>query len=253
MHWLMIFAVVLAAETGDDREADKPDPVSAYQQKNIRGWDIYVHKTLLREEKETGDALLELIDYQLYEIQRRLPEHAVTALQKISIWLESDDTRADPCACYHVSADWLSDNGFLREKAKAVEVSNAKTFLQWTKEQPSMLLHELSHGYHDRVLGYDESRIIEAFKQAKKSGGYDKVRHISGTEKKHYALEDQKEYFAELTEAYFGTNDFYPFVRPELKQHDPEGYRLIEMLWNKKSNVTSGDDQKSQDENASEK
>ncbi|QDU78003.1 hypothetical protein Pan97_50820 [Bremerella volcania] len=233
MHWFVICAVVLGAEASN-QETAKPEPVSAYQQKNIRGWDVFVHKTLLREEKETGDALLELIDHQLYEIQRRLPEHAVTALQKIPIWLESDNTKVNPCACYHVSADWLTDNGFLPEKAKAVEVASAKTFLQWTKEQPFMLLHELSHGYHDQVFGYDDSRIVEAFQAAQKSGKYDKVRHIDGSQKKHYAMDDEKEYFSELTEAYFGTNDFYPFVKPELKEHDPEGFRVIEMLWNEK-------------------
>ncbi|PQO31359.1 hypothetical protein C5Y96_13545 [Blastopirellula marina] len=246
MQWLMIFAVVLGAETSDQK-SQKPDPVSAYHQQSIRGWDVFVHKTLLRDEKETGDAALELIDYQLYEIQRRLPEHAVAALQKIPIWLESDNTEANPCACYHVSADWLGENGFLREKAKAVEVSSAKTFLQWTKEQPFMLLHELSHGYHDRILGYDEPRIIEAFQQAKKSGGYNEVRHIDGSKKKHYAMEDEKEYFAELTEAYFGTNDFYPFVKAELQTHDPEGYRLIETLWNEKPDTTATDDKKTED------
>lgn len=242
MQWLMIFAVVLGAETSDQK-AEKPDPVSSYQKQSIRGWDVFVHKTLLLEDKETGDAALELIDFQLYEIERRLPEHAVTAMQKIPIWIESDNTKANPCACYHVSADWLGENGFLREKAKAVEVSSAKTFLQWTKQQPLMLLHELSHGYHDRVLGYDEPRINEAFRQAQKSGGYDKVRHIDGSMKKHYAIENEKEYFAELTEAYFGTNDFYPFVKAELKEHDPEGFRLIETLWNEKQGPADDDKQ----------
>jgi len=231
MHWLVIFSVALAAEASD-KEPAKPDPVSAYQQKHVRGWEVHVHKSLLLEEKETGDATLELIDYQLYDIQRRVPEHAVTAMQKIPIWVESDNTIKNPCACYHVSADWLGENGFLREKAKAVEICSAKTFLKWTKEQPFMLLHELAHGYHDRELGYDEPRIVEAFQQAKKSGGYDKVRHINGSEQKHYAIENEKEYFAESTEAFFGTNDFYPFVKAELKQHDPEGFRLMKMLWN---------------------
>ena len=31
------------------------------------------------------------------------------------------------------------------------------------------------------------------------------------------------EYFAELSEAYFGTNDFYPFVRGELQTTRPAG------------------------------
>ena len=39
------------------------------------------------------------------------------------------------------------------------------------------------------------------------------------------------EYFAEASEAYFGTNDFYPFVRQELEQHDPEMFLLLKKLW----------------------
>ena len=33
------------------------------------------------------------------------------------------------------------------------------------------------------------------------------------------------------TEAFFGTNDFYPFVRAELQQHDPLMYQLLKKLW----------------------
>jgi hypothetical protein len=42
---------------------------------------------------------------------------------------------------------------------------------------------------------------------------------------------DPMEYFAEATEAFFGTNDFYPFVRAELKRHDPAAYELMNELW----------------------
>ena len=41
------------------------------------------------------------------------------------------------------------------------------------------------------------------------------------------------EYFAEATEANFGANDFYPFVRAELREHDPEAYALTESIWGK--------------------
>jgi hypothetical protein len=43
------------------------------------------------------------------------------------------------------------------------------------------------------------------------------------------------EYFAETTEAFFGTNDFFPFVRSELRRHDPGGYELLKKLWGEKS------------------
>ena len=44
-------------------------------------------------------------------------------------------------------------------------------------------------------------------------------------------MPNSKEYFAESTEAYFGVNDFYPFVRAELKEHDPTMFSLMETLW----------------------
>jgi hypothetical protein len=44
-------------------------------------------------------------------------------------------------------------------------------------------------------------------------------------------LKNNEEYFAEATEAYFGTNDLYPFTRAELKQHDPEMIAWMAKLW----------------------
>ena len=44
-------------------------------------------------------------------------------------------------------------------------------------------------------------------------------------------MNNPKEYFAESTEAFFGRNDFYPFVRSELQQHDPRMYELVKAAW----------------------
>jgi hypothetical protein len=44
------------------------------------------------------------------------------------------------------------------------------------------------------------------------------------------------EYFAEQSEALFGTNDFFPFVRSELEQHDPRMFALLKRLWREESN-----------------
>ena len=44
-------------------------------------------------------------------------------------------------------------------------------------------------------------------------------------------LSNHKEYFAESTESYLGVNDFYPFVRAELKEYDPDMFSLMEMIW----------------------
>ena len=54
---------------------------------------------------------------------------------------------------------------------------------------------------------------------------------IGGSKEKHYALTNDQEYFAEATEAYFGTNDFYPYVRSEPREYDERGYRTLEKIW----------------------
>lgn len=44
-------------------------------------------------------------------------------------------------------------------------------------------------------------------------------------------LTDHQEYFAERTEAYFYRKDFYPFVRAELKEHEPLLHELLVKIW----------------------
>ena len=61
----------------------------------------------------------------------------------------------------------------------------------------------------------------------------DKLCLYTGRKVRHYALSNHKEYFAESTEAYFGVNDFYPFVRAELKEHDRPMFDLLEKIWGK--------------------
>ena len=46
-----------------------------------------------------------------------------------------------------------------------------------------------------------------------------------------YALVNPMEYFAETSEAFFSRNDFFPFIRSELKQQDPEMEALLGKLW----------------------
>jgi hypothetical protein len=137
---------------------------------------------------------------------------------------------------YHPDADWLEANGYSTDLVKCVHIPEAADLPtpRNINEQPWVVLHELAHAYHDRVLGFDDPEIKEAYKQAVKDGQYESVLHISGRMQRHYGLTDHKEYFAEASEAFFGTNDFYPFVRAELKQHDPKLYELLEEVWDTK-------------------
>jgi hypothetical protein len=104
-------------------------------------------------------------------------------------------------------------------------------FCQAKIPKPSMLLHELAHAYHHRVLGYGHPDIAAAFDRAKKSETCDSVLHYDGKKVRACALNNDQEYFAELTEAFFGTNDFYPFVRAEILEHDPHMYKVLGKQW----------------------
>ena len=89
--------------------------------------------------------------------------------------------------------------------------------------------------YHFLFLGVDNQDLLDAFTNAQINKQYESVKRYNGEMQKHYALTDVKEYFAEGTEAYFGTNDFYPFINAELKKHDPILYKLLEKVWEKVS------------------
>ena len=133
--------------------------------------------------------------------------------------------------CYHPSRQWLIENDFNPEKERSVEIANARNFLKWTVAQPWMVLHEFAHGYHHNVLGHGHREVRKAYQDAVKSKEYESVLHINGRNQRAYALNNDKEYFAECSEAFFGTNDFYPFVKSELKQHDPNMHNVLKKLW----------------------
>jgi hypothetical protein len=134
---------------------------------------------------------------------------------------------------YHPSREWLVNNGHDPRLAKKVHITQARELLSRGQmlKHPAVVLHELAHAYHDQVLSFDHPEIIDVFKKAKAAGSYEKVLLYSGEKVKHYALTDHKEYFAEGTEAYFYRNDFYPFVRAELKEHDPAFHDLLVKIW----------------------
>jgi hypothetical protein len=197
----------------------------------IEGWDILLNEQLDTNHPYLAKDTLRLLKADLYRIGRTLSVAALTKLQRVKIWVEYEDENY-ACMCYHPDDEWLKKQGYNPDKLNSIEIAGAANFLKWTPDQPGMVLHELAHAYHHQVLGYDNELIKAAFAAAKQGGTYKQVLHVSGETRRHSALNSAQEYFAECTEAFFGTNDFYPFVRAELKLHDPGMYKLMDKLWN---------------------
>ena len=209
--------------------AEAYDAVELYEVRSIEGWTIRVHRQLLQQEKLAADTL-RLLELQLYQVRRVVPSNAVTRLREIPIWVEVAHPR-HPCMCYHPSADWLREHDMNPVKAGSVEIANATNFLAWTRQQPWMVLHELAHGYHHKVVGHGHPELRAAYDMAVSGRAYEVVLHWNDKTVRHYALNNEQEYFAEGTESFFGTNDYFPFTRPELKQHDPVLFELLGRLW----------------------
>jgi hypothetical protein len=207
-----------------------PRPTSEYELHDVHGWTVLVNPDLDADLQLKNDTM-DLLDDHLFRITGTIPSPALDRIRDIEIWVELDSHK-NKLMCYHPSLKWLILNGYNPDKEGTVELGNAQLFLDLAHdEQPWMVLHELAHGYHDQVFGYDDPTIIAAFKAKVDQGDYEEVLHITGKHQKHYALTNHKEYFAETTEAYFGTNDFHPFVRGELLKVDPVGAKLMQDTW----------------------
>lgn len=196
----------------------------------IEGFTVRVENSELAH--STWPSVKAELSTQLYRISHIVPDGPLGDLRKVVIWVHTDD-KATRCMAYHPGADWLKEHGSNPEMAKSVEIANAANFVDWTYEQPWMVLHELAHAYHDRFLkgGFENKEVKETWATQMDAKKYDKVLHWNGGDAKHYATTNQMEFFAESTEAYFGQNDFYPFVNAELKTFDPETYKLMESIW----------------------
>ncbi len=201
--------------------------------RRMHGWTVWVDIQLLEGfDEELGRKALALLEHQLYGIAILMPEDRLEDLRKVPIRLDRDSPTLRGLQ-YHPSKRWLENNGHDPRVARMVHIPQARAFVSRSLSavQPRVILHELAHGYHDQILGFGEARILEAFRKAEEGGRYQSVQHIRGHDTRHYALTDHKEYFAEGTESYFGANDFYPYVRAELEDHDPGLHQLLREIW----------------------
>jgi len=215
-------------------KALKPDQPASRSRRTIEGFSILVDDCLLPggADEALGREALAFLAAKLTEIRIVLPKEKVDVLRKVTIVLDKECGTLGSMQ-YHPSADWLADNGYPRSLEKCVHLPRARDVAtsRNINEQPWVILHELAHAYHDQVLGFDEPRVLAAWEDFRKSGKGDDALLFNGARVKHYGLTDQKEFFAEMTEAYFGSNDFHPFNRAQLKTEFPKLYELLAEIW----------------------
>jgi len=225
---LSTFVSEAARETWtiDARSAvDRP-----YEDTQVEGFTL----RLSPEWAERGPALkqrcLGILSSSLARLAKVVPAPAWQKLRQVPIWLDYEDVHYINGA-YHSSRFWLVSHGMDPDRAKSVQFTrNLTTLIAW---QPNLALHELAHAYHDLVLSESDPAILAAYQRAVASGLYDSVERNDGNRERAYALKNHREFFAELSEAYFGQNDYFPFTREQLRAFDPESFKVIAEAWDR--------------------
>jgi len=231
----LLLACLLLGTSPAARAADPPEPPkpTSHSVRSVEGWTVRVDDRLLQApDDELGRRALRFLEAKLSDIRAVVPADKVKKLQAVTIVLDLTHGKLGPMQ-YHPDPGWLRANGYSTDLAKCVHLPRAADVatVRNIREQPWVILHELAHAYHDQVLGFDEPRIKEAYEKYKKSGRGDSTLLYNGKHVKHYALTNPIEFFAEMTEAYFGVNDFFPFNRAELKEAEPELHELLAHIW----------------------
>lgn len=225
-------AFLFAGLTASPAADDAPKPTSRTK-RDVEGWTVRVDDRLLDgPDAALGAKALRFLEGKLADVKLVVPADKVKKLQAVVIVLDLTHGKLGPMQ-YHPSAGWLKENGYAADLAKCVHLPRAADVAtaRNVREQPWVILHELAHAYHDQVLGYDHARIKEAFEKYKKSGRGDKTLLFNGQRVRHYALTNPMEFFAEMTEAHFGSNDFFPFNRAELTEAEPDIADLLTDIW----------------------
>ncbi len=214
-----------------------PDPSAptnlVHSVEKIEGWTVRVDTRLDEPlHAELGRRARDQVACSLRNIKTVVPADKVCVLQRVTIQVDLDHGRLR-LPQYHPSPVWLQEHGYATSLVRCVHVPRAEHLIdpKEFRREPWVLLHELAHAYHHQVLGYNYAPILAAWERAKASGKYEQVLHVFGGRTRHYLLTDAKEFFAEMTEVYFGVNDFYPFIRAELEEYDPETAALLRAIW----------------------
>jgi hypothetical protein len=219
-----------AAEKTPRAEPEKPVSRTV---RVIEGWTVRIDDRLLSPpHAELGNRALALLGAKLADVVSVMAPEPLAKCRKVAIVLDLSHGRLTSMQ-YHPSADWLKNNGYAADLARCVHIPVAEGFANARHNfiQPWCVLHELAHAYHDQVLGFENPRVKEVWERYVAADRGTRVLKIDGAKVRHYAMTNHKEFFAEMSEAYFGTNDFFPFVHGELKEAEPETFGLLREIW----------------------
>jgi hypothetical protein len=251
---LASIAVAQAPQSKAPAGKEKTGPVPGYELRTIQGFKALINKKVLAEAEANKDKYeippLEVLENEFKALNEVLLPKLLKVLQGVTIWVEWDDTPPGVkmseeekarggrvIAVYRYGSPYSGvkgvQDGTLSHPGKMnnVEIMTMKRLTEM--HQPGadkdqiILLHELCHTVHHVFLGNENADIKRCYQQAMERTLYQKV----------YAKTNDHEYFAEISCAYLDRCNNAPYTADELKEYDPEGYKLCEKIWGKQDMI----------------
>ena len=231
----MVCVVTFISCLGTPGLADSPahaEDRPYFELREINGWTVHVSRKALDDHPEETEAALEHMRQQFYQLTRVVPASGVAGLRQVPIWLAAGEDKLG--IAFHPQRRWLTGQGYQPPPMRSqIGIMSGKLYLHESLRQPWLIFHELTHGFDWFVLGNSRTYGSDQrnYRRALDEGLYDNALHWNSRMRKPYHATNKMEFFAETSEAFFGTNDIFPFVRAELRDHDPETYKALGATW----------------------
>jgi hypothetical protein len=201
-------------------------------------WNIYVEEGMREGDQDLYATSLAKLNETLDYVFSVMPENARNELSKLRVfllWGEASPLGGRKSGMSYIRKGEPKNYTYLDPRWEHALIIYSAENLMYLNELWSRkaIFHELSHAWH--ILNWPEKYppIFNSWKNAKNSQKFVEVQDIKGkTIKSAYAIKNQLEYFAELSAMYFVGSNYYPYNKAGLRQYDPKGYEMIEVLWN---------------------
>jgi hypothetical protein len=259
--WIVLLFVPVARAAGPFTVEGDPTaaPPPGYERRTTEGFIVYVNKAVFQQPRDRwGRPPFSVLERELSDLRRLLAPMIVTMLQrKVPVWVEWDEPLKDrpdghiiAMARYRLrpqaegwgdqepekrTEEWRQAMQRLNPKAGSIEVCSLRLLGEARRPGPGgheiVMLHEVAHAVHDRLLGWDHPDVRAAYQQAVDRRLYDDVTDRYGRRCKAYARTNEMEYFAEISCAYLDLCNYFPFNYSQLQSYDPAGFAVVERVW----------------------
>ena len=212
-------------------------PERTYVITNLNGWSVHLEQELVEEQRELADKATHRLAEKLQVVLSLVPSQTHARLQRLPIFLllgeESKKGGRDNGAEYfqkHAPDYW---NWIDPRWGSALVIYSARNYV-WLSDEWAvrLLIHELAHAWHLEQWPEEQEDILAAWKHARANNLYLNVKAVNGTMiPRAYSMDNQLEYFAELSCAFFWKGEYEPFDRKALQIYDPVGVAMLRKMW----------------------